>query len=104
MVEKLPRGASGKVIVADLAGAETRHTAPGEATVYSVAAACFKVPEHTLSPDSTPFNTEGWDSLAHMALIEELEETFGIVFSASEIADITSLGQAAALVEAALPD
>ncbi|MFV2053691.1 AMP-binding protein [Aliiroseovarius sp. YM-037] len=100
MVDKLPRGASGKVIVAELVHAGGGDTNSSEETVYSLASACFKVPVSALHPDSTPFNTEGWDSLAHMALIEELEEAFDVVFSASEIAEITSLGQVEALIKA----
>ena len=100
MVDKLPRGASGKVIIAELVDAGGRDANSSEDTVYSLASACFKVPVSALHPDSTPFNTEGWDSLAHLALIEELEEAFDVVFSASEIAEITSLGRAQALIKA----
>ncbi len=87
----LPRTASGKVLLAEI---QLPVLAPVRANVLEVAALCFNQPVEALSLTSTPFNTAGWDSLAHMALIESLEEAFGIQFSAMQIAQIMSLGDA----------
>ncbi|MFC4272553.1 AMP-binding protein [Sneathiella chungangensis] len=118
IMDALPRGASGKVQMAELkalaakaapevdgSGAEAvDDTASLEEKVCAVAASCFNVDASGLSADSTPFNTDGWDSLAHMALIEELEYTFDMQFSAAEIAGIASLGDAMEFIGAALKD
>ncbi|MEX1036418.1 MAG: AMP-binding protein [Sneathiella sp.] len=113
IMASLPRGASGKVLIAELTAAETQKppsepapdaddTADLEEKVCAVAARCFNVDAAGLSAESTPFNTDGWDSLAHMTLIEELELTFDMQFSAAEIASIASLGDAIEFIEGAL--
>lgn len=98
LLPELPRGASGKVSVPALRAAWDRAAAPAAAgaapDVLEIAATCFNVPASDLSYDSTPFDTEGWDSLAHMTLIEALEEAFGIRFSALQIAQIFTLADA----------
>ncbi len=95
IVPVLPRGASGKVILSELItlGLE-RIAQPANKDVISIAAQCFNLPLEKLSLSSTPFNTDGWDSLAHMALIEALEDAFSIQFSAMQIAQIMSLEDA----------
>lgn len=102
ILESLPRTPSGKVKMNELASSELEKKTdlPGK-DVLSIAAFCFDVPREQLSPDSTPFNTEGWDSLAHMTLIEEIELQFEIMFSASQIAQIASLGDAMKFVKEA---
>ena len=95
VVPSLPRGASGKVLLADLAKMMAEMPdVRGTVDVLSVAAACFNVSVDKVSFASTPFNTDGWDSLAHMTLIETLEAAFDIQFSAMQIAQIMSLGDA----------
>lgn len=99
VLTELPRGASGKVSIPALLAAWDRAAAPSPAAetppdVLEIAATCFNVPVAQLSYDSTPFDTEGWDSLAHMTLIEALEEAFGIRFSALQIAQIVTLADA----------
>jgi long-chain acyl-CoA synthetase len=104
----LPRSASGKVLVQELvraaseAAAALRSTAQATAPedVFAIAARCFNCAVGALSAGSTPFNTDGWDSLAHMAFIEELEAAFGMQFSALEITEILSLGDAVRVVAA----
>ena len=48
----------------------------------------------TLSRESSPFNTPGWDLLAHLALITEFEAAFGVMFSADDVMDFVNLGDA----------
>ncbi|TNE35227.1 MAG: hypothetical protein EP348_09425 [Alphaproteobacteria bacterium] len=116
IVTSLPRGASGKILMAELmgsqvddfaniAGVQTPDINQGaslEEKVCQVAAKCFNADAADLSADSTPFNTDGWDSLAHMTLIEELELVFDMQFSAAEIASIASLGDAMEFIQGAL--
>jgi acyl-CoA synthetase (AMP-forming)/AMP-acid ligase II/acyl carrier protein len=102
ILDSLPRTPSGKVQMNMLVASEVdKKTDFPEKDVLSIASFCFDVPREHLSSESTPFNTEGWDSLAHMTLIEEIELQFNIMFSASQIAQIASLGDAMKFVEEA---
>ncbi|MCF8466634.1 MAG: AMP-binding protein [Sneathiella sp.] len=102
ILDALPRTASGKVQMKELTSlASMKHADLPEKDVLSIAASCFGVLKEGLSANSTPFNTEGWDSLAHMTLIEELELQFEIMFSAHQIAQISSLGDAIEFVDEA---
>ena len=57
-------------------------------------------PEASLSCDSTPQNTQGWDSLANLNLMAALEEEFGIAVATRDVIKLRSLGVIAAYVEA----
>lgn len=37
---------------------------------------------------------EGWDSLAHMAVVAELEDTFDVLFETDDIVDMSSFERA----------
>jgi acyl-coenzyme A synthetase/AMP-(fatty) acid ligase len=67
IIAEMPRNAAGKINLDQVAelfeGSAATEPAAGAVSVYSWAAKCFKIPAETLSADSTPFNTEGWDSL-----------------------------------------
>ena len=99
-LDELPRGASGKVIIDTVTEmvAKKAHAAPSTQDVYAIASECFRIPVNALSPDSTPYNTEGWDSLAHIAFIVRLEESFGIELTPAEIIDLGSLADAESIV------
>ncbi len=114
IVDALPRSAAGKVLVQQLVQAVTATaiatapppepgTAAAPADVFAIAARCFNCAVESLTADSTPFNTDGWDSLAHMEFIEALESAFALRFSAVEITQIMSLRDAAELVAASPP-
>lgn len=45
-----------------------------------------------LTDDTSPANTEAWDSLANMLLISGIEETFELELTTSEIESMKSLG------------
>jgi acyl carrier protein len=47
-------------------------------------------PRH-LSDETSPGNTEAWDSLANMLLIAGIEETFDVELTTSEIESMKSL-------------
>jgi acyl carrier protein len=44
-----------------------------------------------LTEDKANSGVEGWDSVAHIQLIFEIEESFGIVFPADRIPEMTSI-------------
>jgi acyl carrier protein len=56
--------------------------------------------EATLRGDSTPQNTEGWDSLANLNLMAALEDEFGLTIATRDVLKLKSLGDIAAYVEA----
>ncbi len=103
IVTNLPRNATGKVLIKELL-ASTPAQVPGAHVrdVFQVAAECFNCTVDLLTLESTPFNTDGWDSMAHMLFIEQLESSFDFQFSAIEITQIMSLGDAKALVDRAV--
>ncbi|AFQ45944.1 acyl carrier protein [Desulfosporosinus meridiei] len=49
----------------------------------------FNINDSQLNKDFTFNNVENWDSIAHLSLITELEDTFNVLF---EIEDILSFG------------
>lgn len=64
-----------------------------------------KVFRDMLSPDDdTPVaslrygRSQGWDSLAHMQLVDELEVAFGVTLDSDDVADIDSFDAAQAVL------
>jgi acyl carrier protein len=57
-------------------------------------------PEATLRADSTPQNTEGWDSLANLNLMAALESEYGLTIATRDVLKLRSLGDIAAYVQA----
>ena len=49
-------------------------------------------------PSRVNFGAPGWDSIAHIALVTELETSFGIEMSPEEITELTSYSQAEAIL------
>jgi len=97
----LPRGPAGKVLLDDVKvlAAERAHdkinsTGDIPEQVLEIAARIFKVPLSTLTSQSTPDNTNGWDSLAHISFIAALERQFNLRITASEIMNLHSLADA----------
>lgn len=107
---ELPKGPSGKVRLQearklfDGQNSDTKNegeiSVSLQAKVLQVAAKIFKTDQAVLSPTSSPENTQGWDSLAHMELILALEEAFGIRLSAKEIMQLSTLGNAEKIISA----
>jgi len=50
--------------------------------------------------DTTPLVIPGWNSLAHVQIILEVERVFDVTFDADEIAALASVGAIAAALEA----
>ena len=40
--------------------------------------------------DSSVENVDGWDSVGHLTLVTAIEETWGVIFSFSEIVEMSS--------------
>ncbi len=103
IVDELPRGPAGKFVLSEVERIAREAVGRVERglpikDVYSIAATCFRAPQGSLSAESTPFNTEGWDSVAHLELILALEKSFGVTFSAADILNFESLADAERIV------
>jgi long-chain acyl-CoA synthetase len=103
--KELPKGPSGKVIIAQAKKmameAAIAESAAGESVmgkVLSAASAVFKSPVSELSARSTTADVAGWDSLAHLQFIVALEEAFEIRLDPSDIIRIESIGEAERIV------
>ena len=57
---------------------------------------CFKNAFGATAADAgqIAFGSSGWDSVAHIALVSELEATFGIELTPEDITDLTSYAKA----------
>lgn len=53
----------------------------------------------TATPELTARMVDGWDSLGNVRLFVELEQAFGVRFSATEISSLKNVGQLAELIE-----
>lgn len=115
IADELPRRASGKVdrsAIVRLLEAQSKDVSATVSTseqsldgrVLAIASDCFNQPTENLSRESNPFNTVGWDSMAHMQLIEMLEEEFDFVMGPEDITNLMSLGDAIDIVERELGD
>jgi len=102
LVPSLPKGPSGKVILEDvrrlLAPPRSADAESASGRLFEIAAATFMVPLTSLSADSTPDNTPGWDSLGHLLLASALEKAFSVTFDPVEIVSINSLADAGRLI------
>ena len=108
IVDDLPRGPAGKVIVAQLKetlnlGSSAQTESAGAASlddrIFEAAASALKTSAASLSLDSTPENTKGWSSLAHVELLMALESTFDVRFDPKDIMTISSLADAKRVLE-----
>jgi long-chain acyl-CoA synthetase len=104
--DSLPRGPAGKVVLEQVRDRvrelHRQRAAPAgsdvDSRVLGIAARVFRVPVDTLSQGSTAQTTPGWDSLAHVTLVEEVESEFDIRLGTREMLAIHRLGDVAAMV------
>jgi len=59
----------------------------------------FENEDITATPKLTARMVDGWDSLGNVRLFIELEQAFGVRFSATEISSLKNVGQLAELIE-----
>ena len=55
--------------------------------------------EITVIDETTASDIEGWDSLTHITLISEVEETFGVKFSMKDVLGMKNVGEMADIIE-----
>ena len=58
----------------------------------AVVARLFGLPRHTITDATSNANVGAWDSLNHVTLVLELEETFGVSLSAEDALSMTDVG------------
>ena len=66
--------------------------------ILTIAQTSFRSSE-TPGPEASPTSEPGWDSLAHMEMLLQIEKTFGIRFSTREIMMLETLGGVIDLVK-----
>ena len=59
----------------------------------------FKDPTLVARPDIKADDVPGWDSLAHIRFVLEVQRGFKVKFATSEIAEFANIGELAAIVE-----
>ena len=60
-----------------------------------IAADHFDLPELALTRETTAADVPGWDSLAHIQFLMQIENRFSIRFKASEVSSFADVGQLA---------
>jgi len=60
----------------------------------------FENDDLVLSDDMSPMTLAEWDSFAHIKLIIELQEEFGVRFTTDEVAEVASVPGIRAIIEA----
>jgi len=65
----------------------------------SIFSVVLKHPDISLSPSSSANDVNGWTSLTHMILIDEIESTFKIKFKLNEILKFNNVGDMVACIE-----
>ena len=59
--------------------------------LYSIISRVFSVPISEINDESNPETIESWDSFNGIILVDELESSFNIKFSVSEIIDVKNV-------------
>lgn len=62
-------------------------------------ASVLSVESKALNDDSSPTNTGSWDSVTNMMLVASIEEEFGIELTSDEIVEMTTIGNARAILQ-----
>ena len=52
------------------------------------------VPQKTIKDDLAYQSISEWDSITHMILISQLEDTFGVAIDTDDVIDLSSVGKA----------
>ena len=56
--------------------------------LHSIISKVFSVPISEINDESSPETIESWDSFNGLVLVDELENSFNVKFSISEIVDV----------------
>jgi acyl carrier protein len=65
--------------------------------------AVFDIEPQSLTPETSPGDIPGWDSLGHLTLTTKLEQTFGITFDVDELMEMENVREIVRIVSAKLP-
>jgi acyl carrier protein len=63
-----------------------------EKQVVQLIADVLNIPVDQVTPDRSPQNVEGWDSVQHLNLVLALEQSLGIQLAPEEIEQMQSVG------------
>jgi acyl carrier protein len=63
----------------------------------------FANPRLDITPDMSPNDIDGWDSMAHVNLIAAVELRFKIKFDTKELRKVRTVGDLGALIDGKLP-
>ncbi len=63
-----------------------------EQKILEIVSQIMEVPLESVTLASSAETISSWDSLKHMNLVLALEETFGVLFSEEQIAELTQVG------------
>lgn len=109
LMEKLPRGPSGKVqrdalteILAERGATPQRSPSALRDRVLHLAAETFAAKPAELDEASSPDTVANWDSYAGMEFVTALEKEFGLRLSPRDIMRLRNVGQAIAIVSAGI--
>ncbi len=69
-------------------------------TLTRVMADVFDDDDVVAKPELTAKDVPGWDSMAHVRLILQVERTFGVKFTATEISSFKTVGDLARSIAA----
>ena len=59
--------------------------------LYNIISKVFSIPISEINDESGPETIESWDSFNGLILVDELESSFNIKFSVSEIIDVKNV-------------
>jgi acyl carrier protein len=63
----------------------------------------FANPRLDITPDMSPNDIAGWDSMAHVNLIAAVELRFKVKFDTKELRKVRTVGDLGALIDGKLP-
>lgn len=103
--DDLPKGLSGKIqiqkvkeMIAEQGKEVQGATHDFESQIKAAAADAFGISVSNISMDDNSHSLEGWDSMAHLVFITNLEEQFNVRFSTAEMMTMNSLKSTASIL------
>ena len=60
--------------------------------VFSIVSKVFSISLDKITDESNPETIDSWDSFNGLILVDELENTFNVKFSITEITDVNTIG------------
>jgi len=71
---------------------------PQERQLLQVIADVLNLPVDRVTPERSPQNVEGWDSVQHLNLVLAIEQAMGIQFAPEDIEKMQSVGEIVEIV------